>query len=211
MMSSGSQVIQKGQVIVICAPSGTGKSTLVQKLRSEFPCIGFSISCTTRQPREGEVHGREYYFLDKNEFLSQRSRGEFAEWAEVHGNFYGTPSKPVGEMLVNGTDVLFDIDFQGAMQLSESMPDGLFIFLMPPSFEELEKRLRGRGSDSEEVIERRLGNAHKEMAAAEKFDYWIVNDDIEKAYAELRSVYLAGKVRKCSRPGLLSNILSKWG
>lgn len=210
-MSSQKLPIEKGQVLIICAPSGTGKSTLVGKLRKEFSQIGFSISCTTREPRDGEVDGREYYFLDREEFISRREKGEFAEWAEVHGNFYGTPAKPVEEMLLKGTDVLFDIDFQGALQLRESIPDGVFVFLMPPSYADLDKRLKNRGTDSDEVIARRLKNARKEMEAATEFDYWIINDDIERAYAELRSVYLAGKVRRCSRPGLLDNILSTWG
>ncbi len=209
-MSDYGKPLEKGQVLVVCAPSGTGKSTLVKMLRAEFPQVGFSISCTTRKPREGEVDGRDYYFLSKKEFIARRDRGEFAEWAQVHDNFYGTPRKPVEDMLMKGTDVLFDIDFQGAVQLQETMPEGLFVFLMPPSYEDLSNRLRSRGSDDEEVIERRLKNARLEMAAAAKFEYWIVNDDLDRAYGELRSVYLAGKTRRCSRPGLLENILSTW-
>lgn len=201
---------RKGQVLVLCAPSGTGKSTLVKKLREEFPQIGFSISCTTREPREGEVDGTDYSFLSVDEFNEKLEAGEFAEWAEVHGNFYGTPKKPVEKMLFKGMDILFDIDFQGCMQLMESMPKGIFVFLMPPSYGDLRKRLEGRNTDTEHVINRRLLNAMKEMASAPKFEYWIVNDELEKAYGELRAIYLAGKNRPCSNPGLLESILSTW-
>jgi guanylate kinase len=201
---------RKGQVLVLCAPSGTGKSTLVKSLRSEFQEVGFSISCTTREPRQGEAHGREYYFLSVEEFMAKRDGGEFAEWAEVHGNFYGTPKKPVEKMLFKGMDILFDIDFQGAMQLMETMPDAIFVFLMPPSYAELKARLEGRNTDSAEVIGRRLRNAMSEMASAPQFQFWIVNDDLDKAYSELRSIYLAGKNRPCTNPGLLESILSTW-
>ncbi|WP_031481952.1 guanylate kinase [Maridesulfovibrio frigidus] len=209
-MTDISRPPRKGQVLVLCAPSGTGKSTLVQKLRKEFSEVGFSISCTTREPREGEAHGREYYFLSTEEFITKRDAGEFAEWAEVHGNFYGTPKKPVEKMLFKGMDILFDIDFQGAMQLMETMPDGIFVFLMPPSYSDLRSRLEGRNTDSAEVISRRLRNAMKEMASAPKFEFWIVNDDLEQAYSELRAIYHAGKNRPCTNPGLLESVLSSW-
>ncbi len=209
-MTDISRPPRKGQVLVLCAPSGTGKSTLVQKLRKEFSEVGFSISCTTREPREGEAHGREYYFLSTEEFIAKRDAGEFAEWAEVHGNFYGTPKKPVEKMLFKGMDILFDIDFQGAMQLMETMPDGIFVFLMPPSYSDLRSRLEGRNTDSAEVISRRLRNAMKEMASAPKFEFWIVNDDLEQAYSELRAIYHAGKNRPCTNPGLLESVLSSW-
>ncbi|OEU66881.1 MAG: guanylate kinase [Desulfovibrio sp. S3730MH75] len=209
-MTDISRPPRKGQVLVLCAPSGTGKSTLVQKLRKEYSDVGFSISCTTREPREGEAHGREYYFLSTEEFITKRDGGEFAEWAEVHGNFYGTPKKPVEKMLFKGMDILFDIDFQGAMQLMETMPDGIFVFLMPPSYSDLRSRLEGRNTDSAEVISRRLRNAMKEMASAPKFEFWIVNDDLEQAYSELRAIYHAGKNRPCTNPGLLESVLSSW-
>lgn len=200
----------KGQVLVLCAPSGTGKSTLVKKLRGEFSQIGFSISCTTRSPRVGEEDGRDYYFLSVDDFNEKLEKGEFAEWAEVHGNFYGTPKKPVEKMLFKGMDILFDIDFQGCMQLMETMPEAIFVFLMPPSYTELKERLERRDTDTETVINRRLRNALEEMASAPKFEYWIVNDDLDKAYDELKSIYLAGKNRPCSNPGLLESILSTW-
>lgn len=201
---------RQGFVLVICAPSGTGKSTLISRLRNEFKDFGFSISYTTRAPRGQEQDGREYHFVSRDRFVAMRSKGEFAEWAEVHGNFYGTAVKPVREMLDNGRDMLFDIDVQGAMQLRKSFPDGLFVFLLPPSREELEKRLRGRGTDSDESIAKRLGNARGELEQAGSFDYWIVNDDLDAAYEQLRAVYMAA----CTRPEInaefVTGLLKEW-
>lgn len=134
-----------GIALVISAPSGTGKTTLIKRLRKEFPNFGYSISCTTRAPREGEVDGKDYHFLSRERFVELRDQGHFAEWAEVHGNFYGTPLPPVREMLAKGQDILFDIDVQGAAQLRKNMPDARFLFILPPSMEELERRLHGRG------------------------------------------------------------------
>ncbi|SKA74538.1 guanylate kinase [Paucidesulfovibrio gracilis DSM 16080] len=198
---------RQGVVLVLCAPSGTGKSTLVQRLVRDFPSFSFSISCTTREPRGQERDGVDYYFLTKEQFLERRERGEFAEWAEVHGNYYGTPLAPVREIVDRGGDVLFDIDVQGAMQLRESFPDGRYVFLFPPSRDELQKRLRGRGTDSEEAMARRLANAVREMEAAPQFDHWIVNRDLDRAYDELRAVYLAGCSRPGQQPGLLREVL----
>ena len=169
-----------GIALVISAPSGTGKTTLIKRLRKEFPTFGYSVSCTTRAPRDGEVDGRDYHFLSRERFVELRDQGHFAEWAEVHGNFYGTPLPPVREMLAKGQDILFDIDVQGAAQLRKNMPDARFLFILPPSVEELERRLRGRGLDSEEVILRRLANARAEMQEAPHYDALIVNDDLEE-------------------------------
>ena len=200
-----------GQVFVICAPSGTGKSTLIDRLRTEFPNFGFSVSYTTRAPRGEEQTGREYHFVSRDSFVAMRSRGEFCEWAEVHGNFYGTATEPVNDMLGEGMDVLFDIDVQGAKQLRKTFYKGTFIFLMPPGRAELERRLRGRGTDSDESIAKRLANAAGELAQAEFFDYWIVNDDIDKAYEELRSVYLAGRCKPELRTDVEAILKSDWG
>jgi guanylate kinase len=199
-----------GQVLVVCAPSGTGKSTLIDMLRKEFPDFGFSVSYTTRAPRGQEQDGREYNFVSRDAFVAMRSRGEFCEWAEVHGNFYGTATKPVERMLGEGRDVLFDIDVQGAKQLKKTFYKGTFVFLLPPSRAELVRRLTGRGTDSEESIARRLENAVGEMAQAEFFDNWVVNDDLDTAYEELRAVYLAGRCKPSLRPGLLDSILQTW-
>lgn len=198
---------RQGLILVVCAPSGTGKSTLVHKLLAEFPRFEFSVSCTTRAPRTGEKDGVDYHFLSKEDFLDMKDKSQFAEWAEVHGNYYGTPRGPVQDLLNQGKDVLFDIDVQGAKQLRHSFADGLFVFLLPPSKSELERRLRGRGTDSEEAIVRRLGNAENELIEAHEFDYWIVNDQLDLAYDDLRSVYLAGRKKPAFRPFLLQSIL----
>lgn len=199
-----------GLVLVICAPSGTGKSTLVKKLLEEFPRFSFSVSYTTRAPREGEEDGVHYNFVDRQTFLEMKDDGRFAEWAEVHGNFYGTPRKPVQELLTQGHDVLFDIDVQGAMQLRESFPHGLFVFLLPPSKAELDRRLRGRGTDDDSQIELRLANAEKEVRMAKEFDYLIINGNLEKAYDELRAVYLAGRTKPDFQPLLVQSVLGTW-
>lgn len=199
-----------GQVLVVCAPSGTGKSTLISMLREEFPNFGFSVSYTTRAPRGEEQDGREYNFVSRDTFVAMRSQGAFCEWAEVHGNFYGTATKPVEEMLDSGRDVLFDIDVQGAKQLKKTFYKGTYVFLLPPSREELVSRLQGRGTDSEESIACRLGNASGEMSQAKWFDYWVVNDDLDEAYQELRAVYMAGRCKPSLRPGILDNIMDTW-
>lgn len=200
-----------GQCLVISAPSGAGKSTLVERLRAEFTHFAYSVSCTTRAPRGQEQDGVDYHFLTREEFLARREAGHFAEWAEVHGNLYGTPKAPVEEHLTAGRDVLFDIDVQGALQVKNVFPQGLFVFILPPSLEELERRLRGRGTDSDEAIAKRLGNALGELGQAGKFDYLIVNDNLDTAADELRAIYVAGRTRTASRPGLLDALLAQWG
>ena len=197
---------RQGLPLIVCAPSGAGKTTLVRRLREEFP-LNFSVSCTTRTPREGEVDGRDYVFLDRAEFLSRRRQDYFAEWAEVHGNFYGTPLQPLRERLENGEDMLFDIDVQGAAQLALCLPAARFVFILPPSLEILAERLRRRGTDSEEAMALRLANARQEISGCHWFDAWIVNDDLERAYAELRAFYLAASLRPSLQPGLAHSIL----
>ncbi len=203
-------VARLGQVLVVCAPSGTGKSTLINKLREEFPNFGFSVSYTTRDPRKGEQDGREYHFVSRETFVAMRSQGEFCEWAEVHGNLYGTATAPVMQMLDAGKDVLFDIDVQGAKQLKKIFYKGNFILLLPPSRDELIRRLTGRGTDSEQSIAKRLANARGEIAQAEFFDYWIVNDDLEKAYQEFRAVFMAGACKPELRTDVEELVLNEW-
>jgi guanylate kinase len=199
-----------GIVFVLSAPSGAGKSTLVARLRQEFPEIAYSVSYTTRAPRGQEQDGTDYHFVSRERFLAMREAGEFAEWAEVHGNFYGTAKGPVLDLLAQGRDVLFDIDVQGAAQLRKAFPAAVLVFILPPSLAELERRLRGRGTDAAEVIAKRLANARAEVAAAADFDYLVVNDDLERACDELRAVYLAGRLRPAQRPGLLKSLLAQW-
>lgn len=199
---------RRGFMLVICAPSGTGKSTLVRRLREEFPRLAFSISCTTRPPREGEVNGVDYHFLDREDFIARRDEGYFAEWAEVHGNFYGTPKQATLDLLEQGRDVLFDIDVQGAAQLRDSMQEGAYVFLFPPSFASLRERLQGRGTDNDDTIRRRLDNAPGEIERARDFDFWVVNDDLDTAYDQLRGVYIAESLRPPYRPGLPQQIIN---
>ena len=189
-------------MIVVSAPSGCGKSTLCDRLVDEFPKIISSVSCTTRAPRGEEKDGEHYFFLAKKEFKERIKHGEFLEWAKVHGNYYGTLEDTVLYAMEEGNHVLLDIDVQGAKQLRESLVrldprhpirrGFTDIFISPPSMEELEKRLRGRGTDEEKVILKRLENAAGEMESAKEYSFQIINDDLEKAYHELKTVILSG-------------------
>ncbi len=196
-----------GVVLVVCAPSGTGKTTLVKMLMQEFPQIGYSISCTTRKPRADEIPGRDYEFISHENFLDLQQKGYFAEWADVYGNYYGTPLNPTLDMLRQGRDVLFDIDVQGAAQLRLTLPAGRYVFVLPPSLKILEERLRKRAQDSEEAIARRLKAVTDEIAEAHWFDAWVVNDDLRRAYDSLRAVYIAATLAPRRRPLLLRNLL----
>jgi guanylate kinase len=180
--------MKKGRLFVITAPSGAGKSSLIQAILKDDPSLRLSTSYTTRPPRPGEQNGREYHFVDEREFLAMRDRGEFLESAEVHGNRYGTAKRVIGEALERGHDLLLEIDWQGARQVRELHPDCIGIFILPPSVEELERRLRSRGQDSEGVIQRRLANAREELAHADEFKYRIINKHFEAAKGELTSI-----------------------
>ena len=197
-----------GLVLVVCGPSGTGKTTLIKMLMQEFPQIGYSTSYTTRPARADEVPGQDYHFVDHADFVALRRTGFFAEWAEVHGNYYGTPLNSTLDILGSGRDVLFDIDVQGASQLKLTMPTGRYVFILPPSLEILENRLRGRSLDSEESIQRRLKAACNEIRESRWFDAWIVNDDLDRGYDELRSVYIAATLAPKRRPLILRNLLN---
>lgn len=196
-----------GTALVLSAPSGAGKTTLVRKLLQDFPNFGYSISCTTRAPRAREVDGRDYHFLSKEKFLELRAQGAFAEWAVVHGNYYGTLLEPLREIMAKGQDILLDVDVQGAAQLQLSLPNACLVFILPPSLQVLEQRLRGRKSDSEEVIATRLANARSEIADARWFDAVIVNDDLEQAYSELRSVYVASTLKPSLQRSCIDSLL----
>ncbi|WP_456398136.1 guanylate kinase [Desulfurobacterium sp.] len=178
----------KGLLIVISAPSGTGKTTLVNMLMKAFPKMEFSVSCTTRRPRPGEVDGKNYYFISLEEFEKKIENDELLEWAEVYGNFYGTPKDKVIEALNKGKDILLDIDTQGALQVKKNYPDAVLIFILPPSLKELERRLRNRGTEDKETIEKRLLIARRELKLATKYDYMIINDQIEEAFEKLKSI-----------------------
>ena len=180
--------LSEGKLIVVTGPSGVGKGTLLQKLLERYPDrILFSISATTRSPRAGEEHGREYFFWDRAEFEQKRDAGKFLEWAEYAGNLYGTPRKAIDEAIALGQIVLLEIELEGARQVAQSFPSAKRIFIAPPSMEVLESRLRDRSTDSDEQIIKRLHHAKLEVAAANEFDITIINDDLEIALQQLES------------------------
>ncbi len=187
---------EKGLLIVISGPSGVGKGTLCSALTSQDPSICYAVSATTRQPRRGEQEGSSYYFLDEGEFLRRRDNGEFLEWAEVFGNYYGTLHSEVERLTCAGKNVILEIDVQGAMQVKEACPDAVSIFILPPSYDELEKRIRLRGTESEEVRNLRLSQAAQEMTMAEAYDYMIINDDVDNAVRCIQGIIAKEKARR---------------
>ena len=178
----------RGRLTVITGPSGVGKGTLVKRLLESQPEIWLSVSATTRAPREGEVDGQSYFFHSREAFDALVATGGLLEWAEFAGNCYGTPRKPVQDQLDQGRDVLLEIELEGARQVRRSFPEGVQIFLAPPSFEELERRIRGRGTDAEEAIQRRLQRAEEELRAQGEFDAVVINDDLDTALEALEQL-----------------------
>lgn len=188
-----------GNLFIVAAPSGAGKTTLVKMLLERDAGIGLSVSYTTRAPRPGEQNGREYHFVDVPAFLAMRERGDFLESAEVHGNFYGTSRRWIAEQMAAGRDILLEIDWQGARQVRALFHDCIGIFVMPPSVEELERRLRGRGQDSEAVIARRVAAARDEMRHLHEFDYVIINNELPEAIEDLQAVVRAVRLRTAAQ------------
>lgn len=186
---------REGVLYIISAPSGAGKTTLCKEIIDIFPHLRHSISYTTRQPRLGEVHGKDYYFISRDEFRRMVTDDEFAEWAEVHGNCYGTSIRTLEECRASGIDLILDIDIQGARQLKKRYEGGVYIFILPPSYEELRRRLNGRSSDSDDVINRRIDAAAGEIRESRWYDYIIVNDQFSRAVEELKSVMIAERCR----------------
>ena len=184
-----------GSLFVVDAPSGAGKSTLVNALLAQEPGIQLSISTTTRQPRPGEQDGREYHFTSAEDFVARADRGEFMEWAEVHGNYYGTSRLTVEEKMKTGTDILLEIDWQGARQVKKQFPQAAGIFILPPSIAALSERLHKRGQDEENVIERRLLAAGGEISHAPEFDYVIINEEFNVALSEMSAIVRATRSR----------------
>ena len=193
-----------GMLIVVSGASGTGKSTICGQVREDMPELGFSISCTTRQPRPGEKDGIDYYYISKDDFKERIGKGNFIEHAEVFSNYYGTLKSEVIDKIENGIDVFLDIDIQGALQIQEAAKNDPvlgkcceFIFIIPPSIPELEKRLRGRASDSEEQVLQRLAKAEHEISFWKKYDYLIVNDQLDNAIHEMESLIRALRLKTC--------------
>lgn len=189
------QETRKGMLLVISGPSGTGKGTLLTRLLKEDESFTFSVSATTRAPREGEVDGVHYHFLTNEQFDQLVAENAFVEYASVHGNRYGTLKSEVDERMEKGQNVLLDIDTQGALHVMEEMPWCVSLFILPPSYKALRERLAGRGTETEEQIERRFQNARKEIPLMDHYQYIIVNDDLDAAYAQLRAVTIAEKQR----------------
>lgn len=201
--------MRKGLLILISGPSGTGKGTVCDLLRKNHPEISYSISATTRQPRPGEQDGVNYYFYDKEKFRQMIDAGELLEWAEVYGNYYGTPKQKVLDRLDAGEDILLEIDTQGALNVMKAVPEGLFIFLLPPSLEELANRLKGRGTETEESLQRRLGAAVDEIKIAHNYRYVVVNDKVEAAEKAIAGIIEAEHHRTDLNEELLAG-LQQW-
>lgn len=202
---------KKGNIFVVSAPSGAGKTTLCQRVRDIIPDIRFSVSYTTRQPREGEINNLHYTFVDEEEFRSMINEGEFVEWAEVHGNFYGTSKKRVEDIINSGFDVLLDIDVQGAKKIREHFPQSVLIFVLPPSMNALRERLSKRMTESEDIIKKRLTNALNEIQFFINYDYVIINDVLDEAVRDLSAIIRAerSKISRIDKDWIIKTFLSQ--
>jgi guanylate kinase len=204
-----SQKAPRGLLLVISSPSGAGKTTLARRLADEF-ALRFSVSYTTRSPRAGEVEGKDYCFVSGARFDQMVTAGEFAEWAVVHGNRYGTSIATVEQTLQHGANCLFDVDFQGGRQIRRQWPEeSVLCFILPPSMDELERRLRRRATDAPDVIERRLAMACRELEHYGEYDYLVVNDSLEHAYGELRAIYLSAPAARTRRESVARALLAQ--
>lgn len=184
-----------GLLCIVSGPSGAGKTSLCKELMAAVSTLSFSVSYTTRPQRKGEVDGTDYFFVDEERFKAMVQQGDFAEWAEVYGNLYGTTKACIEEALKHGVDLLFDVEPQGARNLKEHYPQAVSVLVLPPSAAVLEQRLRTRGTDAEEVIKRRLENARKEINQAQNYDYLVINEDFDDALQVLQSIFIAEKNR----------------
>lgn len=194
---------RRGLMLVLSSPSGAGKTTLTRQLVADDPEVRLSISWTTRPPREGEVEGVHYFFVSKEAFRAHRAADGFLEWAEVHDHLYGSPRAPVMSALEQGRDVLFDIDWQGAQQLTNSaQADVVKVFVLPPSMKELRRRLDARAADAPEVIKRRMSNAYGEISRWDGYDYVLLNDDLDATYGRLQAIVAAERLRRARQPWL---------
>ncbi len=184
-------MVEKGLLIVLSGPSGAGKGTICGVLREQMPNLVYSVSMTTREPRKGEVEGVNYFFRSVEEFEALLKEDAFLEYAKVYDNYYGTPKKHVLDLINEGKNIILEIDIQGAMKVKENFSNGVFIYIVPPSLDLLSKRLRNRGTDTREVIDRRLSLASSELALAHRYDYIVVNDELDDAVDRVRSILLA--------------------
>ena len=198
---------RKGLLLVVSGPSGAGKGTICKALLEKNNEIKLSVSATTRKPRTGEVHGVNYFFIEKEEFTTMIENGEFLEYAKIYDNFYGTPKASVIECLEKGQDVILEIEMQGAKQIKEVYPEGVFIFVLPPSLEELKSRIVGRGTETQEEIEKRFSCAFEEINQIVNYDYFIINEDIEKSVNDVEAIISAEK-NKVTR--YKNNIIDKF-
>jgi len=198
--------MSKGLLVVVSGPSGAGKGTICKELLDRNPNINLSVSTTTRKPRNGELEGINYFFKERNTFEDMIDDDEFLEHAEVYGNYYGTPRSYAMDKINKGEDILLEIDIQGALQVKEKYPDGVFIFILPPSLKELKNRIIGRGSETEESLITRYGAAKAEMEFAFKYDYGVVNDTVEKATEKVEAILLAEKSRISRIKDIIKNI-----
>jgi guanylate kinase len=195
-LSDHRATLNGGLFIVVSAPSGTGKTSICREILKMFPNLRFSVSYTTRKPRPNEVDGQDYHFIAEKEFLDGIERGEFAEWTENYGHFYGTSKKTMNAFLEQGCDLILDIESAGARALKNHFGPGVFIFILPPSLDELKVRLRKRGSESDDALQKRLRNALNEMKEIGLYDYIIFNDNLEAAVDRFKSIYIAEKCRR---------------
>jgi guanylate kinase len=186
---------REGVIFILSAPSGAGKTTMINRLTAVFPDIKLAVSHTTRARRKGEVAGRDYHFVSEKKFAAMQAGREFAEWAKVHGALYGTPRATLDRTIRRGRDVLLDIDVQGAKKIKQRYPQAVSIFLLPPSWQELEKRLALRGTDRREIIRKRLENARREIREIMRYDYFVVNREIREALEALKSIVIAERLR----------------
>ena len=199
-------IARRGLILILSSPSGAGKTTLTRAIAQDGGWgLDLSISVTTRARRPSEIDGRHYRFIDREAFEDLRTRDDLLEWAEVHGNFYGTPRRPVEKTLAQGRDMIFDIDYQGTRQVRQRLQDDVVtVFILPPSFSELRNRLERRAEDSPETIERRLANARNEMQRWSEYDYVIVNDDLDESFRALQAILTAERLKRTRRTGLPS-------
>jgi guanylate kinase len=200
---TGIDIHRRGLMLVLSSPSGAGKTTLSRRLLESDAEIEMSVSATTRKPRPGEQEGRDYFFLSTEDFGIMRNRGEFLEHAKVFGNYYGTPRAPVEDALSRGQDVLFDIDWQGTQQLDETAQEDIVkVFILPPSVHDLEKRLKARAQDPAEVVAERMAKASDEISHYQEYEYIIINEDMDRAFAELQAILKAERLRRRRLTGL---------